>query len=300
MADIRTFDLNLLKVLDVLLSESQVSAAARRLNLSQPAASAALTRLRAALGNPLLVREGQSMRLSPLAEQLRPKVRSVLVEIEQTLRTPSEFDAATSERSFRILANDYAAIVVLAPLIELLQRHASGVKFEILPLEDSFVERLAGDDYDLAVRDRWSLRSARHIETLFKEDYVCIARNGHPRLPRKPTVDEFLGEGHVLISPRGRVPGVIDMPLKSMRRERRVAVTVPHFLAGPAMVARTDFVMTLPRRIARRFSKLYDLRVFPPPFRVVGFDVAMAWRPRSDADPAIRWLRERVQKIEFA
>src|SRR5262249_20182225 len=225
MTDIRRFDLNLLKVLDAVLSEAQVSSAARRLNLSQPATSAALAKIRAALGNPVLVRDGNRMVLSPFAEQLRPKVQRLLEEIEHTLTAPGMFDAATSDRCFRILANDYAVTVVLSPLLEVLQREAPRVTMEILALEDNFVERLAGDEYDLAIRDRWSMRSARHLRTLFDEDYVCIVRRDHPRLSGQATLDEFLNEGHVLISPRGRVPGVVDGPLK-----RRVAVTLPHFL----------------------------------------------------------------------
>ncbi len=298
MVDIKGFDLNLLRVLDALLSETQVSAAARRLNRSQPATSAALTRLRGALDDPILVRDGQRMLLSPLAEQLRPRVRSLLQEIEQTLGASSKFDAATSNRCFRILANDYAITVVLSPLIEALRRRAPGLTMEILPLEENFVERLAAGDFDLAVRDRWSLRSARRLESLFNEDYVCIARKDHPRLSKKPTLGEFLAEGHVLISPRGRVPGVVDAPLKRLRRKRRVAVTVPHFLAGPAIIARTDFVMTIPRRIARKYSDLYALRTFPPPLKIPGFEVAIAWPSRSEADPAIQWLRTQIRLVD--
>ena len=239
------------------------------------------------------------MLLSPLAERLRPTVRRLLQEIEQTLKASGAFDAAGSERCFRILANDYAITVVLSPLLEALQRHAPRLTLEMLPLEDRFVERLAADDYDLAIRDRWSMRSSRRLHTLFKEDYVVIARNDHPRLSRKPTLDEYLAEGHVLISPSGRVPGVVDAPLKSLRRQRRVAVTLPHFLAGPSIVARTNFVMTIPSRIARKFAKLYALRTFSPPLRVPGFDVAMAWTPRNETDPAIRWLREQILRLDW-
>jgi len=297
MVDVKSFDLNLLRALDALLSESQVSAAARRLNRSQPATSAALARLRGALGDPILVRDGQRMLLSPLGEQIRPKVRSLLQEIERTLSEPAMFDVATSERCFRILANDYATTVVLSPLLELMRRRAPGLTMEILPLEDNFQERLAAGDYDLAVRDHWSMRSARNLEKLFNEDYACIARKDHPRLSKKPTLGEFLAEGHVLISPQGRVPGVVDAPLRRLKRSRRVAVTLPHFLAGPAIVARTDFVMTIAGRIARKYSELYSLRVFSPPLAVPGFEVAMAWPTRREADPAIHWLRTHIRLL---
>ena len=167
LVNLRTFDLNLLRVLDAVLDEPQVSSAARRLNLSQPATSAALARLRNALGDPLLVRARNQMVPSALAEELRPKVRQLLAEIEQTLRPPADFSPANSERSFRIAANDYAVTAVLSPLLERLQQYAPRVTLEILPLEDDFDKRLAEDNYDLAVRDRWSMRSWRRLETSF-------------------------------------------------------------------------------------------------------------------------------------
>jgi DNA-binding transcriptional LysR family regulator len=170
--NLRTFDLNLLRVLDTLLDEPQVSAAARRLNLSQPATSAALSRLRQAFDDPLLVRVGNRMALTARAETLRPKVRRVIAEIEQTLRGPAHFDPATSERTFRIAANDYAVTAVLSPLLQQLQHAAPRVAVEVLPFEDDFDRRLAEDKYDLAIRDRWSMRSWRNLETLFHEDYV--------------------------------------------------------------------------------------------------------------------------------
>lgn len=296
MVDLRTFDLNLLRALDALLDEPQVSAAARRLNLSQPATSAALARLRGALGDALLVRAGNQMLPTALAELLRPKVRRLLAEIEQTLRAPANFSPANCERSFRIAANDYAVTAVLAPLLEYLQRKAPRITVEVLPFEDDFHRRLAEDKYDLAIRDRWSIHSWRHLETLFREEYVCIARRDHPRLSRTPTLDEFLAEGHVLISPSGRVPGVVDKALEKQKRKRRVVVTLPHFLAAPAVIARTDYVMTIARRVALRLAQIYKLRVFPPPMRLDGFEVVMAWHPRSQADAGINWLRDQVRK----
>jgi DNA-binding transcriptional LysR family regulator len=294
--NLRTFDLNLLRVLDTLLDEPQVSSAARRLNLSQPATSAALTRLRDAFADPLLVRVGNRMALTALAEELRPRVRRVVAEIEQTLAAPASFNPATSERSFRIAANDYAVTAVLSPLLEQLQRTAPRIAIEVLPFEDDFDRRLAQDKYDLAIRDRWSMRSWRHLETLFREDYVCIARRNHPRLSPQPTLDEFLAENHVLIAPSGRAPGVVDKALERQKRRRSVAVTLPHFLAAPSVVAGTDCVMTIARRVALQLAPIYRLRVFPPPLRLDGFDVVMAWHPRSEADAGVNWLRDQIRR----
>jgi LysR family nod box-dependent transcriptional activator len=168
--NLRTFDLNLLRVLDALLTEPQVSAAARRLNLSQPATSAALLRLRNALADPLLVRVGNRMALTRLAEALRPKVRRLVAEIELTLGAPPDFDPATSERALRIAANDHAVVAVVSPLLQRLRRIAPRMRMEVLPFEDDFERRLAEGNYDVAVRDRWSMRTWRSLETLFHED----------------------------------------------------------------------------------------------------------------------------------
>src|SRR5262249_59630288 len=113
-----------------------------------------------------------------------------------------------------------------------------------------------------------------------EEDWVCMARGDPPRFGGEPTLDEFLDEGHVLISPRGRVRGVVDGPLKRLGRKRRVAVTLPLFLAGPAIVARTDFVMTIPRRIALRFSAVHALHIFSPPLHLPSLHLALPLRPR--------------------
>jgi DNA-binding transcriptional LysR family regulator len=274
-----------------------VSAAARRLNLSQPATSAALARLRRALDDPLLVRAGSQMTPTPRAEELRPKVRQLLADIEQTFFRRTEFDPTLSDRAFRLAANDYAVNAVLSPLAQRLRRLSPRTRLEILPLEDDFERRLANDDYDIAIRDRWSLRSSQRLETLFHEDYVCIVRKGHPRLSRKPTLEEFLSEGHVLISPRGRSPGVVDAALDRIKRKLRVAVTLPYFLAAPAVVARTDFIMTIAHRVALQLAPPLGLRIFASPIQLRGFEVAMAWRRRTEADAAVSWLKEQLRQV---
>jgi DNA-binding transcriptional LysR family regulator len=297
MANMRTFDLNLLRLLDALLSERQVSSAARRLNLSQPAMSSGLARLRAALADPLLVRSGNRMLPTPAAVALQPRVRAILAEIDATLQAPAVFDPARSDRSFRILANDYAATVLLAPLAHAIVQQAPNARLEILPLEERFTERLAQHDYDLAMRDDWALRGWRRRERLLDETYLGLARRGHPRLSARPSLDAFLAEGHLLISPAGRTAGVVDTALARIGRRRRVAVTVPHFLAAPAIVARTDLAVTLARRIALQLADTYQLNAFPLPFKLPGFALTMAWHARAEADSAVTWLKAQVRQV---
>jgi DNA-binding transcriptional LysR family regulator len=297
MINIKTFDLNLLRVLDVLLEEAQVSAAARRLNLSQPATSAALARLRASLGDPLLVRSRNRMMRTALAEALRPRVRKVLAEVYETLSASRDFVLADSGRTFRIAANDYSEIAIVGPLLAHLKHKAPNLRLEILPFEEDFDRKLAEGDYDLAIRDEWAMRSWRHRERMFTETLVCIARRDHPRLSVKPSLDEFLAEGHVLISPAGTTPGIVDAALERINRRRRIMVTLPHFLAAPAIVAHTDHVMTIASRAAKFWADAHALRIFAPPLALRGFDLAMAWHPGVESDPAVSWLRAQLRGL---
>jgi DNA-binding transcriptional LysR family regulator len=297
MANIRLFDLNLLPVLEALLSDASVTAAARRLNLSQPATSAALARLRAAYDDPLLVREGRAMVASHLGREMLPRLRELLVEIDAVISPRGDFDPATARRRFTIAANDYAVSTVLAPVVARLQRLAPHASMEIRPLEEKFAERLAAGDYDLAIRDDWSLRSARNREVLFREEFVCIARRDHPRLSPVPTLAEFLAEGHLLIAPHADTTGPVDVALARLGRRRRVAVTTPHFLSAPAMLAASDCVMTIARRIAEQVAAQHGLRLFEPPVPVSGFDVAMAWPTQRHGDPAVEWLKGQIRAL---
>jgi len=285
------FDLNLLRVLDALLEERQVSAAARRLGLSQPAVSNALGRLRKKLKDPLLVRAGNRMTLTPVAVEMQPRVRRALDDIGAALNAATSFDPRTSRRVFRIGADDYASFALLAPLIARMRREAPLATLEIWPFDAAFEERLAARDWDLCVTDEWTLRDWRHRDVLLHETFVSLASSRHPRLGATVTLKHFLAEDHALISRRGRTPGVVDGGLENLSVRRRIALTLPHYLAAAAMIAQTDLVMTLPRRVAERVREIDGVRCFETPVKVEGFAVAAAYHPRSSSDPGIAWLR---------
>jgi DNA-binding transcriptional LysR family regulator len=294
---LESFDLNLLRVLDALLSARSVSGAARRLELSQPATSAALARLRKVLGDPVLVRNGNRMVATPLAEELRPRVARILEDIGGALSAAAKFDPATTERRFRIGANDYAALVLLAPLARRFRQLAPRATLEILHCDGAPDSGLVTRELDLVVADRWSLRGIRDQETLFHESFVSIVRADHPRISRRPTLEKFLEEDHALISPRGVSPGVLDHALEARGRSRRIALTVPHYLVAPGIVAHTDLIMTLPRRVAGYFTGAHGLRVFAPPVALQGFDVVMAFHPRSVTETPIQWLKQLMRAV---
>jgi DNA-binding transcriptional LysR family regulator len=181
-----------------------------------------------------------------------------------------------------------------------MRREAPHAVLEIWPYEELFEERLAVRDWDLALTDSWALRTWRHCDILFHETFVSIARVGHPRLGEKVGLESFLAEEHALVSRRGRTPGVVDLQLEPLARRRRVALTLPHYLAASAMIAETDLVMTVPRRVAERVCAVDAVRCFETPLELEGFDVAAAYHPRSSGDAGIAWLRKLLSEIASA
>lgn len=298
--DIRHIDLNLLKTLDALLAGPGVSGAARRLGLSQPATSAALARLRDLLGDPLLVRRGNRMMATPRAEALRPLLRTLLDDVAAMLASGDSFDPATSTRRFRVLANEYATLAVLMPLVERLRRSAPGIDIEILPFARDFEERLASHGCDLVVGDAPSLSPSRHVEMLYRDAFVSLCRHDHPRLGKELSLEQFLAEDHILVASADGAPSGVDRALTALGRSRRVAVRVPHLLVAAATISATDLVGTLPRRLAESCSAAYGLRLFETPLELASFEVGFAWHPRSAADAATRWLKDELRSVAVA
>jgi DNA-binding transcriptional LysR family regulator len=295
--DLRSFDLNLLVVLHTLIAEQSVSRTALKLHLSQPATSAALKRLRLALGDDILVRDGLRMVLTPRAVELLVPLEAILAEIERTLISPEPFSPRLIERTMRIATNDYGAFILIPPLMQRLQLIAPGINVEVWELGRDALAALEEGQIDLAIADAWSLKHCQCTEVLFTETFTCLARQGHPRIKKKLSIKQYLAEEHILVSPRGRVLGHVDAVLAKQELERRVRLTLPHVLAVPAVVAATDGIVTISARIAQRFAADYGLQVLVPPIDAGSFQVAMAWRSPLTNDPAIQWLRGELRSI---
>jgi DNA-binding transcriptional LysR family regulator len=295
--DLRSFDLNLLVVLHTLIAEQSVSRTALKLHLSQPATSAALKRLRLALGDQILVRDGLQMVLTPRAAELLAPLEAILGEIERTLISPEPFNPGSIERTMRIATNDYGAFILIPPLMQRLQSIAPGINVEVWELGRDALAALKEGKIDLAISDTWSLKHCQCTEVLFTETFTCLARQGHPRIKKKLSIDQYLAEEHILVSPRGKVLGHVDAILAKQDLQRQVRLTLPHVLAVPAVVAATDGIVTIATRIAQRFAADYKLQVLVPPIPVDDFQVAMAWRSPLTNDPAIQWLRGELSSI---
>lgn len=288
-----SIDLNLLVVLRALLSERHVTRAAARVGLSQSATSHALARLRELLGDPLLVRSGRVLSLTPRALSLLPSLDRALAELERVVADEPRFDPRTARRSFSIGMADYLQALLMGPLLRRLAKRAPGVDLSVVvfPNQEELIE--AGDlDLALTVAGR-EKRSLRY-EALFEDEFVCMVRRDHPQIRKRPSLEKYLAQRHVVVAPSGTPGSIVDDALAARGRERRVALRVTNFLIAPIVVSETDFVNTMPARLAHQLTKNYPLRLVPPPLELPRFRYCMCWHPRLDQDDAQRWLRRFV------
>jgi DNA-binding transcriptional LysR family regulator len=295
--NLQAVDLNLLVAFEALMEERNVTRAARRVGLSQPAMSNALTRLRRTLDDPLLVRTPGGMTPTPAAQALMEAVRPALSQLRAALEEKPAFNAAASRRAFHILTSDYAEIILLAPLVGKLRQQAGGISVRAHRPANVFQppSRIAlSDSFDLAIGffpDALSLDASVMSEFLFEEDNVCIASAHHPSIKSRISIRQYAAARHAAVFYKSEGPGVIDTVLAQKGLTRELAVLAPHFASVPFIVARSDLIATVPRRLAARFSKALKLQILPMPFTLPPFRLSMLWHERVDSDPAHAWLR---------
>ncbi len=288
-------DLNLLVALDALLTERSVTKAAKRLRLSQPATSRALSRLRALLGDELLVRDRQGLALTPRAEALAAPVRSVLEAAARVLEEGAAFDPARANRTFRVLMTDHGMLAIVPALVARLAKEAPHVDLELAAPRPEPELALVDGEVDLFVGAMIADTAGIYSQKLFDESLVCIVRKGHPAARQRLTLAKFASLSHGLVSPRGRGPALVDRVLAEHGLTRRIAVRLPSFTVAPLVVARTDLVLTVPTRVVRAFEGFADIRVVDAPIELPSFAVHQVWHERSHRDPAHGWLREQVR-----
>ncbi len=290
--NLESIDLNLLRVLDALLAERHVTRAAKRVGLSQPAASHALSRLRDALGDQLLVRTPKGLALTPRATEIATPLRAALASLEQAV-AGAGFDPATAKRTFQIATIDYGSFVLVPGLLERVQREAPGVDLWVRAVREDPCEQLASGEADLVVGPLPMIpaRASIHARKLYEERFVCMARKGHPRVRKGLDVATWASLPHILVAPRGAPGGVVDEVLAKHGLARRVALAVPHFLVAPHVVAGSDLVLTIGSRVAAAFVEMLPVKIFDPPVPIPGFEVKLAWHERTHNDPGQRWLR---------
>jgi len=284
---LRNFDLNLLVILDAVLAEMSITRAARRLNLSQPAVSQALARARDVFGDDLLVREGSTMLLTPLARRLAPKLKDFCARAEG-LVSHSGFDPASAQIDFTISANDVSELLILPPLIARVARLAPGSRLVVRAPEPHLVNATV----DLSIIGAPVPPGPFVSQELYEDHFVILARPGHPAMSEALSPEDFAALSHALVSPTGQgLTGPIDTSLERLGLSRRIALSVTRFTTLPQIIASTDLISAVPSRFALWPPTQALCRVWPLPFESPCFSMRMVWHQMHDADPAHQWLR---------
>jgi DNA-binding transcriptional LysR family regulator len=297
--DLRTLDLNLLLVFDAVLHERSVIKAAGRLNLSQPATSHALNRLRQRLQDQLFVRTPAGMMPTPRAEQLATPVRHALNELQLALQ-PETFYAATADRRFIVAVNNYAAVVLAAPLIAKCREIAPRIRLSLRPSGSlNMAELLERADIDLAISASESPGERYLSEVLVADRYVVVMRRQHPAARRKLDLATFAKLPQLGISSTGEDMSFIDKELTSRGHSRTIALEVP-FLTSGLVLAQSDMVAVLGRHIALEFRRSYPIVIRELPFESPSLRSVMLWHRRLDDQPAQRWLRQTATLVAGA
>lgn len=295
-------DLNLLTALDALLAEGSVTGAARRLGLSASAMSRTLARLRAATGDPLLVRAGRGMVLTPRAAELREQVPGLTRNVHAVLRPAmADLDLATLQRSFTIRANDGFVEIFAAPLVAAVTATAPNVRLRFAPKPDKNVQALREGMVDLEIGVLGESGPEVRLQGLFRDHFVGVVRVGHALLEGGPvTPERYAACGHVVASRRGLANGPVDVALAGLGLARTVVAVVPGFRAALAVASTSDLVALVTSsffdatQVGRTQSGVAAVSSFPLPVRTEAITISQMWHPRFDADPAHRWLRGSV------
>ncbi|AYC34720.1 LysR family transcriptional regulator [Pseudomonas cavernae] len=295
--NISNFDLNLLRVLDALLRERNVSRAAERLSLSQPAVSNALNRLRELLDDPLLVRAGRSMQPTPRALALEAPIRAALQQIEQSLSGGEQFDPARSRQRFTVAMTDYVELLCMPRLLEQLTREAPGISIAISQLSPQLpTEALDKGDLDLAL-GRFEQIPGRFAQRLWMSETLrLVTRRDHPLLAQAPDLDTFLHLRHLWVH-GGQTKGMVDQWLAEHGLRRAIHYTTPNYLQAAHIVAGTDLAVVLPTRLAEHFAALLPLSLYPLPFEVGSFQLEIVSLGQRQRDAALQWLIEQIGAI---
>jgi DNA-binding transcriptional LysR family regulator len=300
--NVNRVDLNLLVYLDVLLRERNVTRAANQLNLSQPAMSNGLRRLRVVFDDPLLVRTRDGMMPTERALELEPLVREILTGVDKALQPSADFDPASAERIFRVMASDYAESTLLPAVLGKLRNEAPGIILDIMtPSDVSFLDVERGK-IDLVINRFDSMPQSFHQIKVWTDSFSCLLSANNPLL-KDFNLETYLQARHVWVSKTGMGQGVgvdpqdvqrlgwVDSAINRLGKKRHIAVFTRHYQSAMILTEQTDLVVTLPTLAAQLQHDNPRLVIKTPPLEIPPLELQMAWSPLLQHNPANRWLR---------
>ncbi|RQP23174.1 LysR family transcriptional regulator [Piscinibacter terrae] len=297
--DFRKLDLNLLVVFIALLRERNVTRAAQRLFVGQPALSASLKRLREAFGDPLFVRTSHGMTPTPRALALGAAITPFLAGVRDALKHSATFDAAGSDRVFHVGLSDSLEIALMPALMQRLGKAAPGVRL-VAHASDRRTSgaQLDAGEIELAIGVIHDVAPWQRLQPLFDWSFVCLfdARALGVRA-RRITLGQYLKHPHVITSFSAGLSGIVDEELQRLGHERHVVYSSPHFATSPYLVRTLPAITTVPEYIAASWRDTHGLTLSPLPFELPSYSVSLAWASAHDADPGLQWLRGQIEAL---
>lgn len=301
--DFHGIDLNLLVAFDALMSERNVTRAATRVGVSQPAMSAALSRLRNLLGDPLFQRSSAGLVPTARARDLAQPVAAALHQIALAMLSQPAFEPGTASVTFKLGLQDYPTLVLLPALVDALEHATPGISLNIFAYNDrdTAVDLLDAGAIDVAIGVAPGLMDARILtRPLMRDAFVTVVSADHPAASGPMDLRTYLDLRHVLVSPEGQLHGLVDQTLAQQGKQRKLALTVPQLFAVPAVIARTKMAATILERAAIQAQASHRLVMVPPPLALPDITFHLIWHRRSDSNPAQQWFREFIAEQSAA
>ena len=292
---LRNVDLNLLVTLHALLEERHVTKAARRCFLSQPAMSRAFERLRGMFADPLLVRGSRGYERTVRAERLLHELESLIPRLEALVRGEA-FDPRHSRDRIRLALTDHASAVLLPPLLERLRAEAPGIACDVSVWQRRMYDDVAAGRLDIALSAE-AVPASLETEVLYEETFVCVVGSRCRTRTRRFTLKQYLELPHAMVETWEGQQTPVDRRLAELGVKRQAVLRLPFFVPTMFAIARTDLVLTLPRRLAKIMVPVADVRVVEPPREISGFAYFMAWHARLTSEPAHAWFRDKLSTI---
>ncbi|MEM7442622.1 MAG: LysR family transcriptional regulator [Pseudomonadota bacterium] len=296
--NLKTLDLNLLKVFEALASERNVTRAGERIGLTQSSVSNALNRMRQLFGDELFVRTPGGMMPTQRALQLEAPIRDSLNELRQAIADPISFDPSTASGTVRISTSDIVVMAIMSGLLRVVAEEAPNVDLRFIALDKrTLTSDLDQDRLDLAMTAFFEQPARLFTRPLLRERFICIARDGHPAFENGLSLERYVAYPHALVTFKADAKGRIDLQLAEMGLTRRVAITVGHFSLLPYILSETDYLATIPLSAASGLTQSGAFVTRPLPFELPDWTIDMFWSRRADRDPLQSWARDKILEL---
>lgn len=295
-------DLNLFVVLDAIYSQGSITRASQVLNLSQPALSHALARLRTMFDDPLFVRQGAAMVPTSFTRGIITQVRQGLQLFEASLQTDQSFHPAQTQRRFHLGLRDVFEATILPPLVQKISEQASGITIASVRVDRREIETaLSSGDLDMVLEVPIPLSNQIRQQRVSRDRLIVLSRKGHPQMPKKKNqvldLDIYLQQAHVLVSSRRQGVGLEDFELNREGLRRQISLRCQHYFAACRVVSETDLLLTMPEQYASIANAQFMNRIDPFPLATQPIDAHLYWHSSADNDPANSWLREQLLNL---